>query len=239
MKFLEDAFKKTGTIYHAYVVTGERERAAVAIEKFLNETLSFDLSNNPDFFREQFDILGIDDARRIKLVHAARPFGENTRRIFFIMTNGFTLESQNAFLKIFEEPQENNHFFVIIPSAHTLLPTLRSRVVIVPFVDGENETKSESSVFAEKFINASIKDRMKMAADLAGDISDDKKTKADAILFLNALELLLRSKKSPEQWTKDDARLFRVIAETKDYLHDRASSVKMLLENLALSFSAK
>ena len=54
------------------------------------------------------------------------------KKIFIIETGFFTREAQNSLLKVFEEePTEGTHFFVFTPSAETLLPTLRSRMVIL------------------------------------------------------------------------------------------------------------
>jgi hypothetical protein len=182
----------------------------------------------------------------MKSTHTEKDGG---KKIFIIETNSITPEAQNALLKVFEEPQANAHFFVIIPSAEILLPTLRSRMMILRHTAGQNGNTNDTRAShdmqtgatggfaksAEAFIKMPLKDRIKFADDLAADISDEKKTKQDAMHFLSGLEvvLALSFKKNTEQ-KKLSSKLEAVI-RTRDYMQDRSPSIKQLLEYVALS----
>ncbi len=180
---------------------------------------------NPDFFHEKFETLGIDDSRRIKEVHASKPFSKNSKKIFVIECSSITHEAQNSLLKIFEEPNEDTHFFLLIPSATNLLPTLRSRLYII---EGEKQESDVNEVQA--FLKLSLKDKITFVDDLAKRISDEKATKAEAIEFLNNLEKVIY-----EKGIEKNQKTLRSILKARDYMNDRSSSVKQLLEFVALS----
>ena len=58
----------------------------------------------------------------------------NQHKVFIIKDGDLlTAAAQNAFLKIIEEPPEYAVFIIICPDAQTLLPTVRSRAITIPF----------------------------------------------------------------------------------------------------------
>ena len=73
-----------------------------------------------------------------------------------------------------------------------------------------------------------------IAKKMADDIADEKKTKADAVSFLNSVEKVLREKIGKRKFTPSEAEAFEELIKFRGYLYDRAPSVKMILEHLAL-----
>ncbi len=214
--------------HHAYFVHSFKD-SVHNLKEYLKEKLHIDHAQNPDFYHEKFETLGIEDSRRIKENHLSKSFKEGNKRIFIIETSAITHEAQNSLLKIFEEPNEDSHFFLIMPSPHVLLPTLRSRLYISKSVD---DIPQEIEVIedAEQFLKLSKKDRVAFVDELAKNISDEKKNKNDAQEFLAALEVLIYKKqgiKNPEG--------LRAILKAREYLNDRSPSTKQLLEYVALS----
>jgi len=67
----------------------------------------------------------------------------------------------------------------------------------------------------------------------------DEKDKAKAISFLNELESYMSSNMDFSQISKEDVSALLKIEKARDYMGDRAPSVKMLLENIALSVPVK
>ena len=53
------------------------------------------------------------------------------KKIFIICVNNFSLDAQNVLLKMFEEPIENTHFFLIVPDTNALLKTFVSRFYLI------------------------------------------------------------------------------------------------------------
>jgi DNA polymerase III delta prime subunit len=212
----------TALAHHAYLLV---EAKVEHLIELLEKKHQIKKQGNPDFFHEKFESLGIDDSRRIKEIHASKAFMAGTKRIFIIETSTITHEAQNSLLKIFEEPHEATHFFMIVPSVSILLPTLRSRLYII-----ESEKEGSDLEEAKKFLKLSPKDKVAYVDELAKDISDEKLEKSDAMKFLATLEVVLAE--NPEK----NMKALQAILKARDYMNDRSPSVKQLLEFVALSF---
>ncbi|MCR4334206.1 MAG: hypothetical protein NUV47_00515 [Patescibacteria group bacterium] len=213
MQLIIDTLKNTGTLHHAYCIEGNRDDILKELHRFLEEDFQIKLFGNPDLWVRQYDTLTIDDSREIKEFHLSKSFDESSKKIFIISTNFITREAQNALLKIFEEPFSGNHFFIITPSSEIFMPTLRSRLMFSPFL---STLKINDN--AKKFIKLAISERLAMTKLIV--------EKMDAIEFINGIERELVAKK--------DFRHIEEIIKFKNYLSDRAPSVKMILEHVAL-----
>ena len=84
---------------------------------------------------------------------------------------------------------------------------------------------------ANKFLNMSHAKRLEVVKKLTEEITKEKKTKRDAIEFLDAIQMCV--------YKQGDVKSSRFSLETietaRRYIHDRAPSVKMLLEYVALN----
>jgi len=144
MEILDNLDKNN--LHHAYLIEGTEEEIVPEIFKFM-EILGIETSANPDFYHISVDSFKIEDARNLKSVEHEKSFSTG-KKIFLISANNFLLEAQNTLLKIFEEPIENTHFFIIIPNTDTLLKTLVSRFYLI-----KTKTKlGDELKEAEKFI---------------------------------------------------------------------------------------
>lgn len=208
--------------HHAYCLVNVQSDQILAT---LFKVHKIETKANPDFFHEKYETLGIDESRRIKEIHSSKSFVTGSKRIFIIETSNITHEAQNSLLKIFEEPHEFTHFFILMPSASTLLPTLRSRLLII---EGEKGERDQSEI--KKFLKLSPKDKIAYVDEIAKDISDEKLEKSDAVKFLSSLELVLSEN------TEKNQRPLKAILKARDYMNDRSPSIKQLLEFVALSF---
>jgi DNA polymerase III delta prime subunit len=223
MKLLTDTYKKTGMIHHAYVFESEKTDVVPNLFKFLEKDFGVKIKNNPDFSYQEFETFTIDDGRALQERHGRRSI--SGKKIFIIYTRFVTSEAQNSLLKIFEEPSEGTHFFLIMPNIHVLIPTLRSRLVIVK---GEVEIKnSEAENLAKKFISANTAERLSLVKNIV-----EEKDKSKAIDFVTALEKILAPRLKSA--SKENADVLTEILTVKKYLHDRAPSIKLLLEHLCL-----
>ena len=140
-----------------------------------------------------------------------------------------TLEAQNALLKLFEDPKENTHFFLITPHPEKLLKTLTSRLFILgegqPAV-ADNDASKEATVF----LASSGGERLLALKDI---ITKKDKTKAKELL--DALEVLLYSKLEKGKDKRQIAHSLHEIEVVRGYLFDRSSSLKLLLEHVAIT----
>ncbi len=230
MDVFSDTWKNTGNIHHAYCIEGKGAEVIVKLRTFFEHDLDFTTTANPDFYLKESETMTIDDGRELKEIHLRKAFGPSGRKIHIIKTNTITREAQNALLKIFEEPKLGNHFFLVVPSAAIILPTLRSRMVIVK--DGISEPYDLKT--PEHFFKAPVAKRLEIVKDLIEAIQNEEKTKADAVLFVDQLERTKRTATSPEKMTKKDVWLLEELSKCRRYLGDRAPSVKQLLEHIAL-----
>ena len=216
-------FYHAGGLHHAYFFIEHRAEEIISkLKHFLENTVGVKTSGNPDFWHGKFNTLTIDHARDIADSSQRRDFSGG-KKVFIIQADFITEEAQNALLKVFEEPTDGTHFFIISPQ-DILLPTLRSRMVVI-------ESKVESEKLKEKSIlNLKMKDRLAKVKEITDAISDEEKTKQDAIALLNQIE-----KELYDLGTEKFADSLKVCESARASLYDRGAPVKIILENLMLS----
>ncbi len=231
MKLFEHFDKEN--LHHAYLIEGVREEVVPEILTLLG-TMGMQTSGNPDFLELNLDSFKIEDARNLKSYTTDMSFSsqKNAKKIFIISANSFLLEAQNAMLKMFEEPVENTHFFIIVPDADTLLKTFLSRFYVVY---GEQNLKKELGE-AEKFISMSLQLRINFLKELlvepgeSEEVSLIDSAKPKAIKFLNAVETVLHKKLK-----NLPVSCFKQIFKVREFLRQPGSSAKNLMESVALA----
>lgn len=158
---------------------------------------------------------GIEDARRMK-DDCARTSLVSERLVFVIFAENITAEAQNALLKLFEEPSRHISFYLIVPRASMILPTLRSRFI------GRSKTKIEElGEEAREFLRSSYAERLARIGELS------KKDPAALLRLVTALG------QDPALARERDAK--RALLQASTYVYNRGASRKMLLEGLALA----
>ena len=224
----------TKNLHHAYLLEGEKEFVFQELLNFLNKKLNFSTLSNPDFWLGEFDSFGIDDGRVIKDVQSKMSFGGG-KKIMVIKTNFITHEAQNSLLKVFEEPTEDTHLFLIMPSSESLLSTLKSRLMILKDLDvgrpSEGLGRPTSKLGVEGFLKANVTNRFELIKVFLPKSKDDKVSKSKVINFLNELEQTLYEDK--KILNSDVENIFYEIRQCRSYLNDRSPSVKMILEHLS------
>jgi len=216
------------SLHHAYCLEGEKQKLLGETLNFLQNFLGLKIQGNPDLWMEDFDTLGIDDSRRISDMQSNKAFGDS-KKIYILSVNSITVEAQNAFLKLFEEPTPNTHFFLLIESADRLLPTLKSRLFIL-----STEKKAILENDAKSFLEGSTGERLAHVKKISDSISQKKKGKDSAFDFLDTLEVFLEGRLRKEK-SKALLRSLSVLVKNRNYMHDRSSSVKIILDNVAIN----
>ncbi|KKR65947.1 MAG: hypothetical protein UU06_C0008G0013 [Parcubacteria group bacterium GW2011_GWB1_40_5] len=220
MKVLIDSYKKSGDLHHAYFLVGETEEIFLHLRDFLEKEVKVKTTGNPDFSYEKYDTLTIDGARSISSNQERKDFFSGTK-FFVIQADFITEEAQNSLLKVFEEPTPGTHFFIISPQDN-LLPTFRSRMQVIT----QKSIKSTKS----KVLEMEIAERLAKVKEITDAISDEDKTKQDAIVFLNQVERELY-----EAGVEKNHKALEICELTRASLYDRGAPIKMILENLVLS----
>jgi hypothetical protein len=237
MKLKEHLDKKN--LHHAYLIEGARDEVVPELLKFLKD-IGINSGNNPDFLQITADSFKIDDARKLKSFATEKGFSvqKNAKKIFIISANSFLLEAQNSLLKMFEEPIENTHFFLVVPDVNSLLKTLVSRFYLIR--TGQNLIENND---AEKFITMSLKNRIDFIKELLTEKEGESEegsevvildsTRFKALTFLNAVEKILH-RKFFLQKNFSDLNPFHHFFKVREFLRMPGSSAKTLMESVAL-----
>jgi hypothetical protein len=141
-------------------------------------------------------------------------------------------------LKLFEEPIENTHFFLVLPDSSALLDTFVSRFYLIR---AQNEAGAEIEAGAEDFIKMPLQKRLDFIKQLLAETEEEDEdgneiivldsTRARAQKFLNALEVALH-KRMPK--TAQNNECFYQIFKVREFLRMPGSSTKTLLESVAI-----
>ncbi len=222
-------------LHHAYLIEGARAEIVPQILDLMKEC-GVAVTGNPDFLHITLDSFKIEDARNLKSFSVERGISEN-KKIFIISANNFLLEAQNTLLKMFEEPIEDTHFFLIVPDANVLLPTLVSRFYFI-----KNQNQGGMMVDAEKFIVMPVSKRLDFIKELLLETEDEEEAemivldsaRAKALKFLNSLEVVLHKKFIPRV-PLDRVDFFNQIFKVREFLRQPGSSTKSLMESVALT----
>lgn len=211
--------------HHAYIYEGSMgELEALAADA--RKAFGFAGEHNPMVHVRAFEKFGIEESRWLTDAAAFKASGGGA--LFVLGVSGISSEAQQALLKLFEEPQAGVVFVLLAPHG-TLLPTLRSRMLAYAPVSPLEPEDTDGAAAAKRFLKLSGKDRSDFLVKL---LKDDDGVKDRVRDFINALETELAAR--PEK-SADVRRGLEDISMVRDYLRDRAPSLKMLLEHLALS----
>lgn len=233
MKSLVDSYKKSQNLHHAYILEGHHVSVYPDLCEFCEKELKFQTRANPDFYYEVFERFSIANARKLHEMQMRKTTNRG-RKVFVIAFNFITKEAQNALLKVLEEPTDGTHFFFITPNTKTILDTVSSRVIFITDKMDKVEAGSDDvHKDAKKFYAADYRERLAFVSKFVSDIKDEKKSKSDALYFLQSLEKTMHKDflKNPKS---DFAVALKEIHLAEKYLHDQGSSVKQLLEHISL-----
>ncbi len=215
-------------LHHAYLIESELSLLPEIISVL--ESFGFKTSGNPDFFLKETDTFSIEDAREVKSFQSQKSFSGG-KKIILISTKYFSRESQNALLKVLEEPTPNVHFFIVTPITSILIDTLKSRLFILKTESLSEKTELEK--LAKDFLSKEKEERLSLVSKIIKKFEKEENTtslKVYVVSFLNELEKLVSKKENREEFD------ISLIWKIKDYIHDQGSLVKNLLETLALTF---
>lgn len=201
-------------LHHTYIIVGPSGAAREATVEFLRE--AFSLSHAyPDLWMKEYESVGVDDVAEIADVHLRKPLGNNKKFIIF-ETAQITQPAQNSLLKMLEEPAPGTHFFIIMPSAVMLLPTVLSRAHVVTLdvaeqdghstleaQEGKNDAQGGMTVRAHAFVRQSKtnprSERLAIVTELLADYDKERISRQDIYIFVQEVERLLHEQYSLSQ----------------------------------------
>lgn len=197
--------------HHAYLLIAERDSGIA----HARELFGVSSDTHPDVQVLSYELFGIDDARALKEHAFQRPVAGD-RRVFIVTCTSLSHETQNALLKLFEEPPQTAAFALVLSREDLILPTLRSRFEVVRLHAPLSEDPSTH------FLAASFSDRLEEVA---------KRTKAKDVPWQRALLAGLER----HFHSVENAAVLRDLVWVETQIGARGASPKMLLEHVALS----
>lgn len=170
--------------------------------------------------------VGIGDIRLLQKRVFLKPLKSKQKAVILEAFQGMTIDSQNAFLKLLEEPPNNTIIIVLVNSLDFLLPTILSRCNIITL----NKTERLEKEALEEYLK-SLKAIQKggNALKLA---QDNGKTKEEALKFLE--NLMLAAHENLEN-DKTLIKLFKNMQKTYTIIKTTNVSPRFALENLFLN----
>lgn len=219
--------------HHAYLIEGDRADAFAALDAVLMAH-GIVVAGNPDVTKEVYELFTIDDARAFRARMIERAVAGSVK-YSALAVRFFMYEAENALLKVFEEPVPGTHFFVVVPNADFLLPTLRSRFALVRTTDVR--PVDDRIAKGRAFLKKSAPERLAEIAAFIEEYKDEEKhdaQKGAALALLDAIERALVADRKDAPFPPETSRAFKEIWKCKDFMRDRGASTKMLLEHLSL-----
>ena len=228
--------------HHAYLLCGEVEVCKKMAEEMAKVILEeTNLNNHPDFSYTKFGLFDINDSHNLANRASNKSFSDKGK-IFVLEIFSFSMESSNALLKLLEDPTEKTYFFVIVSSVEVVIPTLRSRFTIIVGVSNDKEVDEESLEAGKKFLNAlpnkrleTVKKMFPKKGEENESLSDYSENKQKAIKLLNALEFLIEKELRTPSNGKKAKKALENLSKSGQFVFDRGSSPKIILEHLALT----
>lgn len=176
-------------------------------------------TQSADVEHVRVDSFGIAEARRLSEQACIRPI-ERPTRDFVVTFSSITTEAQNALLKLFEDPPHTTVFHMVIPREDLLIPTLRSRFLLVEISNVEVDRDP-----MRVFLRTSYGERIDEIA---------KRTKSKDIKWIETIVAGAEAYAAHIQG-KQKQTILKSVVLVRRYLSAPSSSKKMLLEELALS----
>ncbi len=212
------------TLSQAYLLLGHNK----SIEDNLVDTLlnlhGVISVQNPDFWMKRFETFSIEDARELRTEALRRKVGKG-KRVFMLSANNFTREASNALLKTLEEPQQDTHFFIILPNASRVLPTIMSRVQVI-----QTDFINESQLSPKEFYVLTQGERITFIKDTLVKVEKESISKTEIQTFI---ENLIRYRREVAKSPKEISRIALPV-DVAGYRFDQSASLKMILEYLAI-----
>jgi hypothetical protein len=227
---------------HSYFITGEREEGIANATEFIERELGLAAVGNPDVMVFRHGLFSVDDARALRARADLSPT-TGDHKVLIVSTSRLFHEAQNALLKLFEEPPAGTTLILIIPAEGMLLPTLRSRLQVLPSISRSHLEMLHISDEARTFINARKPEREKITTkilDRAKSDKDDEK-QAARLAAIHLAEGLTKSAYQHWQSEKSESKqkeLQNFLDDLNAFLpilHERSAPLKLIFEHIQLT----
>jgi hypothetical protein len=206
-------------LHHAYLVAGGLAEDVFLILK----KRKVSVVGNSDIYSVSISEFGIDLAREIATFASLKALSEH--KFVVVSWSRATAEAQNALLKVVEEAPGSTVFFFCVESVGHVLPTLRSRTIVV---SAKSRVKSsDSRDDAEEFLEANYEKRLAAVEKMTGYISKTQ----DRVPVRHFVQGLL----SAARRQGVGAPYLRDLLDADRYMRMQGSSAKAVLSHVAVT----
>lgn len=218
----------------SFIIAAQIEAKAFEIA---NEISTQNKIDKFDISVEEFEkAIGIEDVRKLQKNLYLKPLKSEHKALIINAYRGITIDSQNALLKILEEPPFSSFIFLLVQSENILLPTVLSRCKVIKL---EGNTQSQvSKEEVEKLIdNLKSQDpgeKLKMAQDFGKTREDAISWIEDAIIGIRE-NMISSSGISPALRALELTRIIKNLEEARVSLKNTNVNPRFILENALLS----
>lgn len=218
--------------HHAYFLASPIEEGIERAQAFARETLSFASENSSDVIVLRYPFFSVADARSLLDIAARAPLSGD-KKVVIIAASRIFHEAQNAVLKLFEEPPKGTTLILILPTEGVLLPTLRSRVILL-----NAPARELTEPIATTFLalpDAARRAYLEKLLERTKADKDETKQEArkEAFEFLQSLTRFYFARERAGTGA-GDRHLLQELESFTRALHDRAVPLKQIFEHLAI-----
>lgn len=178
-----------------YIIASKKERSReLELKRLLPRLFGKEISDSPDIHilnPEGKNSIGIEEVKELQQSMRFKPFQEKVQVGVILDAQKLTHQAQNSMLKSLEDSSETSIYILSVDNEKNLLPTIRSRgVILYP----KREEGKEKDVIVEK---SNIENVMETFFDLTpieqfNIIEEYSESREDSLTFINALEETLR-----------------------------------------------
>ncbi len=207
------------------IISKNREKAREIVKKMADEQniAKFDI-----FFFESEKQTGIADIRSLSRQISLKPLSGDKKIVVLEAFYGITIDAQNAFLKVLEEPPLSTTI-VILANSNFFLPTILSRCKLIELdreISLDQKERQNLLKILEDLRSYTIGERLKLAQDLAKD-------REEALSFIEKLIVVGRF-----EMVKKQRLEYKTILQTLQRYHKEIKqsnvNLRLGLENLFL-----
>lgn len=212
------------------LIVGEKEKVREEAEKICRENK---ISRFDKEVIESEKAVGIEEIRKLQERLFLTPVEGKLKAVVLEAFFGMTTQSQNAFLKLLEEPPAHALILILTSSLDFVLPTILSRCSLINVEQKQTLTAAETAEnlqIIEELKNQGVSNGLKIA-------QDNGKDREIALEFLE--KLIISAESSVGNKKFEDRQLLQILkALQKTYTIIKSTNVnpRFALENLFLNF---
>lgn len=208
------------------IISKDKQKAREAAKKITGEQK---ISKFDVFVLETEKALGIADIRTISKQIFLIPLRGDKKAVILECFYQATIEAQNAFLKVLEEPPLSTTI-IMLAQENFFLPTILSRCKLIMLDKGVLLTSEEEKEYSNILKNlriTTVGGKLKLAETL--------KNKEEALLFLEKLIVVCRNEMITEENTRAEVKnTIEILQKYHKEIKQSNVNLRLGLENLFL-----